>query len=796
MALRNDLISSAISCNFKVDHLSKDRGIKSRKNVKNCCQSTEAGTGTTSGLIGDPVSKVGVSMNPAWQGQIHSQLSRSFLEESVNENHNPQSSQHNRHFLHPNGHGIGIESGASSDLENSYRSSSSLSRRNGHTSSGGNGDGISTLKSSVAIPGTSKSTLYASNFPPEKDEMGHPANNNSSDDFQSDDEMINVTHYGSVNTSIQDVTRRRRRSQSPVQNDGPPTVEKMRRRLQFYFMNPMEKWHVKRQFPYKLAIQLIKIFFVTFQLCLFATYRYANVNYTWDNKITFSHLFLKDWDSSREITSYPPTTGPLAVYRKEDFYKYLDFAIHAYANIRELAIGPYFYENTNGTIAPMHFCQQKYINGVIYGFNESYIFDSETETKCIDIPAASLSPAINFSSHNFFQDQNYSISFDNLLEAHLLFTLKTVRFRDLGPLKSPDCFRFDMNILFNNRDHDGQTLVTLDAQPSRLLCKGDMEYIADNRLERIGRSGEAITFFKKFYQREMSVSERLDFLNFWYLLIILNDVLIIVGSALKEQIENKELTGEAWNVCSLLLGVGNLLVWFGVLRYLGFFRTYNVLILTLKRATPNVLRFLICAILIYAGFTFCGWLILGPYHIKFSTLATTSECLFALINGDDMFATFASMSSKSSLLWWFCRFYLYTFISLFIYVVLSLFIALIMDAYETIKLYYTDGFPRSMLEEFVIGADLLTQQSSSSPFSTPDSQPHIPNTLSRQQSVTSEMGRRMSVTTAGGLLDTIVETICGCNSSNPDTNNQNPQNDSSQHFRSSEEEENQPLLEP
>jgi len=37
----------------------------------------------------------------------------------------------------------------------------------------------------------------------------------------------------------------------------------------------------------------------------------------------------------------------------------------------------------------------------------------------------------------------------------------------------------------------------------------------------------------------MTTSERLDFLNFWYLLIILNDILIIVGSALKEQIENK-----------------------------------------------------------------------------------------------------------------------------------------------------------------------------------------------------------------------------------------------------------------
>ena len=68
-----------------------------------------------------------------------------------------------------------------------------------------------------------------------------------------------------------------------------------------------------------------------------------------------------------------------------------------------------------------------------------------------------------------------------------------------------------------------------------------------------------------------------------------------------------------------------------------------------------------------------------------------------------MFATFAGMSERSMLVWWFSRIYLYSFISLFIYVVLSLFIALIMDTYETIKvltqvvdLCFTSLSPRSI----------------------------------------------------------------------------------------------------
>ena len=31
-----------------------------------------------------------------------------------------------------------------------------------------------------------------------------------------------------------------------------------------------------------------------------------------------------------------------------------------------------------------------------------------------------------------------------------------------------------------------------------------------------------------------------------------------------------------YEMCSVLLGTGNLLVWFGVLRYLSFFNKYNV----------------------------------------------------------------------------------------------------------------------------------------------------------------------------------------------------------------------------
>lgn len=42
----------------------------------------------------------------------------------------------------------------------------------------------------------------------------------------------------------------------------------------------------------------------------------------------------------------------------------------------------------------------------------------------------------------------------------------------------------------------------------------------------------------------------------------------------------------------------------------------QILIVTLRAAFPNVIRFSCCAAAIYMGYCFCGWIVLGPYHVK------------------------------------------------------------------------------------------------------------------------------------------------------------------------------------
>jgi mucolipin len=46
-------------------------------------------------------------------------------------------------------------------------------------------------------------------------------------------------------------------------------------------------------------------------------------------------------------------------------------------------------------------------------------------------------------------------------------------------------------------------------------------------------------FFRKTLKKDLSSEGQWEFLNMWYIMIIANDVLIILGSAIKEQIERQ-----------------------------------------------------------------------------------------------------------------------------------------------------------------------------------------------------------------------------------------------------------------
>lgn len=272
---------------------------------------------------------------------------------------------------------------------------------------------------------------------------------------------------------------------------------------------------------------------------MFAHSRYNHINYTWDNRVAFSHLFLKGWDASQEVESYPPSTGPFAIYQKSDFFRTIDFAIAGYKNMN-VSIGPYDYPTIDNKMAPMKLCFYSFRKGTIFGFNESYIFDPEIDMRCETLTENMTQIGIE----KFLDERGVIVSFSSLVKATLVFGVKTVNFKAFGgPLAAPDCFKFLITVLFDNSDHDGQMLLSLDAEAKRLHCRGDVEYITDTEYDVILRTilnmlviivcvlsfslcaralyrarllrKQTEHFFRMHFGKELSFEGKMDFINFW-----------------------------------------------------------------------------------------------------------------------------------------------------------------------------------------------------------------------------------------------------------------------------------------
>ncbi|CAK6953370.1 mucolipin-1a [Scomber scombrus] len=515
-----------------------------------------------------------------------------------------------------------------------------------------------------------------------------------------------VTHYGSTDSSGEHDHHSHSHGNNHINHRLPtamaghwvaasPEEEALRRKLKYFFMSPCDKYHAKGRKPYKLILQLLKIVIVTAQLVLFGLSNQVVVTFKEENTMTFKHLFLKDYDESSD---------DFAVYTQQDVYDHIFYAVEQYLALPETTVGRYAYVydvGVNGSALSL--CQQYYKKGRIDPANDTFSIDPRIITDCIGVDPLSKPPGPLTNSY-----KNFTLKFYKFINVTIEFQLKAINIQTIINNEIPDCYTFYITIVLDNKSHSGKVKIRLENQASIKECKdpsvsGHAENYArvafDVAVAMVcilslllcGRSilrgvtlqQEFVQFFRESLDRKVCWADRMEFINGWFILLIISDILTITGSVIKIGIESKNMS--SYDLCGILLGTSTLLVWVGVIRYLTFFQKYNILIVTLRAAFPNVIRFCCCVAVIYLGYCFCGWIVLGPYHVKFRSLSMVSECLFSLINGDDMFVTFSEMQESSTLVWLFSQIYLYTFISLFIYMVLSLFIALITGAYEAIK---------------------------------------------------------------------------------------------------------------
>ncbi|XP_043116034.1 mucolipin-3 isoform X3 [Puntigrus tetrazona] len=439
-------------------------------------------------------------------------------------------------------------------------------------------------------------------------------------------------------------------------HEDPQAVENFRRKLKYFFMSPCQKYRARGRKPWKMMLQILKIAIITFQ----------------------------------------------------------------YLHLQNLTVDNHAFERTDGVLTPLSICQDLYQHANVLPANETFDIDPHVETECVSIYPISL-----YKEGDLEKDMNITLDFQRLLAVNIYLKVKAINLQTVRHKELPDCYDFSINIKFDNRAHSGQIKISLSSDVQIKVCKDwnvsgsnlhyqlivlfDCVVICSCLLSLIlcTRSVyngvllllEYIRFASNNHRRRVGWSERAEFINGWYILIVASDTLTIAGSVLKICIQSKELTN--YDVCSILLGIATMLAWIGVMRYLSFFQKYYILILTLQAALPNVLRFSFCAVMIFLSYCFCGWIVLGPHNDNFRSFNMVANCLFSMINGDEIYSTFTKIRGKSDLVWMFSRMYIYSFVPLFTFMITSLFIALFTDTYETIKKYQEHGAPPSELQAFI-----------------------------------------------------------------------------------------------
>ncbi|PRP87342.1 hypothetical protein PROFUN_01604 [Planoprotostelium fungivorum] len=196
------------------------------------------------------------------------------------------------------------------------------------------------------------------------------------------------------------------------------------------------------------------------------------------------------------------------------------------------------------------------------------------------------------------------------------------------------------------------------------------------------KSGIGLALSSRFLVWEqVPLRYKLRFFNIWFLVSFFSCACLIVGAVLG-LLRSTGITNQPIKIAYyLLMGVGTMLSWAGLTRYLAFDEKYMVLISALARGVPNVARFLISAAPIFIGYIIFSVMYFSETSVRFATFEEAAVTLFGLQNGDDIQATFRTILSSPIV----GPVFIVSFIFLGVYAVANIFISIMQDAYLASK---------------------------------------------------------------------------------------------------------------
>ncbi|XP_052815649.1 mucolipin-3-like isoform X2 [Mya arenaria] len=426
--------------------------------------------------------------------------------------------------------------------------------------------------------------------------------------------------------------------------------------------------------------------------------------------LTLRHALLQGWEASYETPPYPASIGTFALYSIDDFKKRINFSVAQYYNIHTDITG-IFQRLSHDTLSLELNYFQINDNNEIVAKNIMYApgpgLTNKTENGVIKY------------SYNVTEDLRY-LNLDDVFRRVLNVNIRSSlhSFRVSFNEKRVTCFAIAINVSFEDNDHNGQVCIDMQTNTIPINC-GKMnltvpenEHLCPKLKQTLLNtclvftfatvavdsiyfviSLAVLVFLRAFWaQRNGFELTKLSYLfKFWLIFCVTGDVFILIGTldlkyAMNDHRETVALP--SYDELAFHIGMGCLLGWISILRFLKINIKFSLLFHTLYYSFWNVFAFIVCAGVLFVGFFACAYVSLGVYHVKFASQESSAETLFSLINGDDVYNTFASLDDRlagdQKTVKLHRNIIVYSFVILFTIIMLNLIIALFNSAYENV----------------------------------------------------------------------------------------------------------------
>ncbi|KAL5466999.1 hypothetical protein EMCRGX_G031164 [Ephydatia muelleri] len=508
----------------------------------------------------------------------------------------------------------------------------------------------------------------------------------------------------------------------------------LRIKVYFHISNPLNRWRKYRYVTWKFFLQLVKTFCIAAQIALFVSSPAGlQSSFISETHTVFSKLLIASTSPGSTGIVRPSVTYD--TYSTQDTLGKLELAANNFYTRPFLAIGYDRARLSNGSMVPIQVVAALYSNAELNTSDNTYVVNTTLVKSTFNLlPAEEAGSTITQQFLKSCGDR----CFDRLLSMDVIFAAKHIRV--IIPAQGlVQCFSINVKLSFVALDSGiGQyslstalkcssckNAAVLNPAQENLRVAVVFTVLLNVILGLISAPSFVITLFtlkiayvlakamRKFYQNSLHIqlhwSDCAALYPYWHLFSIMSDLCTFTATAMKLALDvnfecqhNIPYDGD---LVRIFLGIGVVLHATVILRYVSYFRQFNVLSKALDRAAPQLFKYILFVTILFLAFMLCGWVVLSPFHKKFATLTQSFNTLFTVLNGDDLYSTFTTFEiSEINLVYIFGHAFLTIFMTLFIYTVLNLFISLIVEAHEESQ--GVDSAKRNEVTKFVYSEHL------------------------------------------------------------------------------------------